>query len=267
MRKGPDCLLQCEVVLLACEILLRWRALAMPYAETMARLGGDLYMRKASVEYEASARYDDRLDIGARCLRIGTSSLRFDAAVFRRGELLVGGELVYVYADPATQRSQPVPGRLRAALDAFEAGAPALALQTGAWTDLRDEASALRSAVFIDEQNVPPELEWDDADDSAVHVVARNLLGDAVGTGRLLAADRGVGRIGRMAVVKGIRGSGAGSRVLDALLAVARERGDREVLLHAQCSAAGFYARAGFVARGPVFDEAGIAHVEMARAP
>src|SRR5688500_8942395 len=59
-----------------------WRALALPYAESMEHLGGDLYVRKASVEYEGSARYDDVLDVGIRCARIGNSSLVFGAAVF-----------------------------------------------------------------------------------------------------------------------------------------------------------------------------------------
>jgi YbgC/YbaW family acyl-CoA thioester hydrolase len=244
-----------------------WRAMAMPYAGTMARLGGDLYVRKATVEYRASARYDDRLDVGVRCRRIGTSSLAYGAAAFRRGELLVAGELVYVYADPAAQRSRPVPASLRGAIESFEAGEPPVAVETGPWTALGEEASALRRAVFVEEQKVPLDLEWDGADDGAVHAVARNRLGHAVATGRLLAAASGVGRIGRMAVADGIRGSGVGRAVLDALLAASRARGDREAVLHAQCSAATFYERAGFEARGPVFEEAGIAHVEMARAP
>jgi len=244
-----------------------WRALAMPYAETMARLGGDLYVRKATLEYEASARYDDRLDIGVRCLRIGNSSLICNLAAFRAGELLVSGELVYVFADPATQRSQPVPAALRRAIEAFEAGAPPVVVETGPWAALREEAAPLRTAVFVEEQQVPADLEWDGADETGVHAVARNLLGHAVATGRLLAAEGGVGRIGRMAVARGVRNGGVGRLVLEALLAASRARGDREAMLHAQCAAVPFYERAGFVARGPVFEEAGIAHVEMARAP
>lgn len=245
-----------------------WRALAMPYAETMERLGGDLYVRKATLDYLASARYDDVLHVGMRCLRIGASSMVWRAAAFRHGEPLVTGELVYVYADPATQRSQPVPPALRAAIDAFEAGAPALGVQTGDWAALGAEAAKLRTSVFVDEQKVPLDMEWDeaDADPSTVHAVARNLLGHAVGTGRLLVHAPGTARIGRMAVARGVRGAGVGRALLDALLAVARGRGDREAVLHAQCSAEAFYRRAGFAPRGAVFEEAGIAHVEMARA-
>ena len=108
-------------------------------------------------------------------------------------------------------------------------------------------------------------MEWDDADADAVHAVAFNRLGRALGTGRLLEHVPGIAKIGRMAVVQTFRHGGIGRAVLDALLDAARARGDREAMLHAQISAASFYERAGFVRRGPVFDEAGIAHVEMLR--
>ena len=99
-----------------------WRALAMPYAQTMDYLGGDLYVRKATVEYESSAHYDDVLDVGIRTMRIGNSSIFFQCGCFRQDELLVSCELVYVFADPATQTSKPVPQQLRDMLQAFEAG-------------------------------------------------------------------------------------------------------------------------------------------------
>jgi YbgC/YbaW family acyl-CoA thioester hydrolase len=240
-----------------------WRAMAMPYASTMAALGGDLYVRKATVEYHGSARYDDVLDIGMRCARIGTSSLLFHAGAFRQETPLVSGELVYVFANPATQRSRPVPAPLREALGAFEAGAPMVQVKLGPWADLGDEARALRTAVFVQEQKIPAALEWDAADADAVHAVARNRFGAALATGRLLQHAPGVGRIGRMAVDPAVRCSGVGRQVLDALMQASRERGDRALVLHAQRSAAAFYRRAGFEARGPEFDEAGIPHVEM----
>jgi YbgC/YbaW family acyl-CoA thioester hydrolase len=242
-----------------------WRAMAMPYAATMAALGGDLYVRKATVEYHGSARYDDVLDIGMRCARIGTSSLQFHAGAFRQETLLVSGELIYVFADPATQRSKPVPQPLRDALVAFEAGEPMVQVQLGSWVELGTEARVLRSAVFVQEQQIPAELEWDATDADAVHALARNRFGAALATGRLMRHAPGVGRIGRMAVDQAVRSSGVGRQVLDALLQAARERGDRELLLHAQRSAASFYLRAGFEPRGPEFDEAGIPHVEMTR--
>jgi YbgC/YbaW family acyl-CoA thioester hydrolase len=242
-----------------------WRALALPYAQTMESLGGDLYVRKATVEYLGSAHYDDLLDVGMRCKSIGNSSIVFSCAVFRQDELLVGGELVYVFADPSTQTPKSVPPELRAVMLGFEAGEPMLDVRVGSWAEVGRVAQAIRTAVFVDEQKVPAAMEWDEADAACVHSLASNRLGLALATGRLLEHAPGVAKIGRMAVVRTLRGSGAGRAVLDALLQAARERGDREVVLHAQTSAAGFYRRAGFVARGPEFEEAGIAHVEMTR--
>ena len=82
-----------------------WRAMALPYHETMEIYGGDMFVRKATVEYHASARYDDRLDVGLRVQRIGNSSMLFVGAIFRGEKALVTGELVYVYADPTTERA------------------------------------------------------------------------------------------------------------------------------------------------------------------
>jgi YbgC/YbaW family acyl-CoA thioester hydrolase len=241
-----------------------WRAMAMPYAETMVYLGGDLFVRKATLEYLASARYDDSLDIGVRCIRVGNSSILFGAAVFRGDALLVGGELVYVFANPATQSSVPVPAQLRKLMQDFEAGQPMLDVRLGTWDQLGREAQAIRTQVFVEEQQIPAELEWDAADASCVHALALNRFGMALGTGRLLEHAPGVSKIGRMAVLPAMRGAAIGRALLDALVDCARQRGDREVLLHAQSSAAGFYTRAGFTARGAPFDEAGIAHIEMA---
>lgn len=242
-----------------------WRALAMPYHEVMELLQGDLYVRKATLEYEGSARYDDQLDVGVRCTRIGNSSVVFEGAVFRAEERLVLGELVYVFADPATMRSKAVPPDLREVLLGFEAGKPMVDVRVGTWDQLGREAQKIRSVVFIDEQKIPAEMEWDAADAECVHAVAYNRFGMALATGRLLEHVPGTAKIGRMAVLPAMRGSNIGRAVLDALMAVARAQGEREVLLHAQISAAGFYQRAGFQTRGPQFDEAGIAHVEMVR--
>jgi YbgC/YbaW family acyl-CoA thioester hydrolase len=242
-----------------------WRALAMPYHETMHALGGDLYVRKATLEYLGSARYDDQLDVGVRMQRIGTSSIVFLFGVFRGERALVTGELVYVYADPSTQTSRPVPQMLRDWLQAFEEREPMVRVDTGDWATLKDPAQALREQVFVHEQGIAPELEWDEADASALHAVARNRGGLPLGTGRLLPYAPGVGRIGRMAVRADLRGSGVGMAVLQALTAAARHQGLRELVLHAQLTAAPFYRRVGFLARGPVFDEVGIPHQEMAR--
>ena len=244
-----------------------WRALAVPYAETMAQLDGDLFVRKATLDYLGSACYDDVLDIGMRCARIGTASMLFSGAVFRADRLLVSCELVYVFADPHTQTSKPVPTELRALIEGFEAGEAMLETRVGSWQEFGERAQTIRTRVFIEEQNIPAEMEWDAADAQAVHALALNRFGLPLATGRLLQHAPGVGRIGRMAVSQSVRGSGIGRNVLDALTAAARQRGDHEIVLHAQTSAQAFYARAGFSARGAVFEEAGIAHIEMTRRP
>jgi len=177
-----------------------WRQLAMPYAATMQQLGGDLYVKRAGVEYHASAEMDDFLDVCMRCDRIGNSSMTFTGAIFRGDELLITGELVYVYADPVAKKSQPVPAALRDMLEAFERGEDMVQLHLGNWHDLQMLASPLRTGVFVDEQKVPPEMEWDEDDATALHCVAVNRMGMALATGRLVQHAPGVSRIGRMAV-------------------------------------------------------------------
>lgn len=243
-----------------------WRALALPYEEAMHLLEGDLYVKKATVEFHASARMDDRLDIGLKCARIGNSSMLFTGAIFRGEELLITCELVYVFADPATQTSRPVPAPLRAALTGYEAGEAMVQVRTGSWQELGPDAGRIRTAVFVQEQHIPVELEWDAADASALHAVAYNRLGQAVATGRLLPAQDGVATIGRMAVHQVLRGCRVGEQVLRALAEAAHRRGDRAVTLHAQRTACSFYARLGFAAQGEPFEEAGIPHLTMSRA-
>jgi YbgC/YbaW family acyl-CoA thioester hydrolase len=246
-----------------------WRALALPYEATLAALDGDLFVRKSTLEYLAPAHYDDALEVGIRFESAGTSSLRFVAGVFRGEELLVHGEVVYVWTHARTKRPQPAPAELVDAFRAHAAGATLVGVAVGTWNELGAEAQAIRTEVFVDEQKVPLALERDAADRDAVHALARNRLGLAVGTGRLLAGE-GPGhpaRIGRMAVSRSLRGAHIGRAVLDALMAAARQRGDAEVMLHAQVSAIGFYLRAGFVEHGERFEEAGIGHVEMRRKP
>lgn len=240
-----------------------WRALALPYEEAMHQLGGDLYVKKATVEFHASARMDDSLEVALRCKRIGNSSMLFSGAIFRGEQLLITSELVYVFADPATQTSRPVPPVLREILLAYEAGETVLHTRTGGWEALGPLAAPLRTRVFVQEQQIPAELEWDEDDAQAVHAVALNRMGQPLATGRLLQHAPGVGRIGRMAVHPALRGSGIGRQVLQTLKAVAAQRGDRELMLHAQRSAQAFYNRQGFKARGEGFVEAGIAHIEM----
>ena len=240
-----------------------WRTLALPYEVAMQEMGGELYVKKVSMEYHASARFDDQLDVAVQCQKIGTSSIIFAGAMYRGDDLLVTCELLYVFADPITQRSCPVPEALRKVLENFEAGQPVLTLKTGNWEDLGWDAMEIRIEVFVDEQLIPLELENDEDDADAFHAVAYNGFGQVVATGRLLKGQQGQGRIGRMAVKRVLRGSGQGAAVLAALLAEATRRGDSELALHAQTSAQGFYERLGFKARGDVFDEVGLTHIEM----
>lgn len=243
-----------------------WRALALPYEAAMEHLGGDLYVKKAGLEYHASARYDDQLRIGMKCERIGNSSIQFRGGVFRGDTLLVEGELIYVYANPATQTSKPVPHALRDTLTGFEAGEAMVEIRLGAWAQLGEAARQVRTEVFVQEQQIPLELEWDEDDATALHAVAYNRLGMPVATGRLLQHGPDVARIGRMAVTRVLRGSGLGRDILQSLLQAAAQRGDRAVLLHAQRSAEAFYLQLGFQPQGDPFEEAGIPHIEMVRA-
>jgi YbgC/YbaW family acyl-CoA thioester hydrolase len=240
-----------------------WRAMALPYEDAMHLLGGELYLKKASVEFDASARMDDWLDIGMCTTRMGNSSMTLSGAVFRGDQHLVSGELIYVFADPATQTSRPIPAGLRAMIQGFDQGADPCSLRLGTWANLGTEAAAVRRAVFIDEQGIAVEDEWDEADAQAIHAVVSNPLGQALATGRLLSAGPGVARIGRMAVLRAMRGTGLGRRVLLHLMDAARARGDEVVRLSAQRSAEGFYQGMGFTAIGAPYDEVGIPHIEM----
>lgn len=136
-------------------------------------------------------------------------------------------------------------------------------LRIGDWNALGQDASAVRRAVFVQEQGIAAEDEWDAADAQCLHAVLSDELHQPVATGRLLPAEAGVAHIGRMAVLRHQRGKGWGARVLQALEHAARARGDQAIELSAQCSAQGFYARQGYVAQGLPYDEVGIAHVRM----
>jgi YbgC/YbaW family acyl-CoA thioester hydrolase len=240
-----------------------WRALCLPYQPTMDALEGDLYVVKATVEFHASARGDDQIEVAMQCSRIGTSSLTFTGAIFRGDEHLITGEIVYVFADPATQKSKPVPPALREIMLGFEAGEAMSTVQVGPWSTLGPDAQHIRTEVFVHEQRIPKELEWDAADATAVHAVAYNRLGVPVATGRYLEGQAGKVKVGRMAVNRVLRGGHLGRDVLHALMNAARAQGADEVVLHAQRSAEGFYSRLGYQQRGAPFVEAGIDHVEM----
>jgi predicted GNAT family N-acyltransferase len=125
-----------------------------------------------------------------------------------------------------------------------------------------DRSRALRQQVFCDEQGVRPQAEFDGLDDEAVHLVGFDGEG-LIATCRLLFAEDGVCRLGRMAVCGRARRTGAGRRLLAAAEQVARKRNAGEVLIHAQRQAEPFYAACGFAAEGETFEEEGIPHVLM----
>ena len=127
------------------------------------------------------------------------------------------------------------------------------------WQATRDKLHAVRRTVFIEEQHVPEELEWDEIDERCYHVLAFAADGTPIGTGRLVLD----GHIGRMAVLKEWRGKGVGSAILKFLLVLAQKEGFESVQLHAQRQAVSFYAKHGFKAAGKEFMEAGIPHRAM----
>lgn len=128
------------------------------------------------------------------------------------------------------------------------------------WDAGREPLSNLRRGVFVEEQKVPEELEWDGEDANCLHFLAE--AGDEpVGTARLTPD----GQVGRMAVLPGWRGQGIGRALMGAILEAARERGHAALYLNAQVHAEAFYAAFGFVAEGGVFDDAGIPHRRMTR--
>ncbi|SDU91196.1 Predicted N-acyltransferase, GNAT family [Pseudomonas mucidolens] len=128
------------------------------------------------------------------------------------------------------------------------------------WLKDNAEIRRIREAVFIAEQSVPPELEWDSDDDGAVHFLA--FEGDfPIGTARLLPS----GEIGRVSVLKDWRGLKVGDALMEAVIAETERRGQTRQFLSAQVYAAPFYERLGFKVVSDEFLEVGIPHVDMVR--
>lgn len=128
----------------------------------------------------------------------------------------------------------------------------------------REACFSLRKDVFVEEQNVPVELELDEYDATATHFLMRDANGAPVATARLLN-KHGLAKIGRVAVLKAVRGQGLGLELMRAVLDEARRQGFREAVLDSQTYAILFYERLGFVAEGDEFDDAGIPHFLMRR--
>jgi len=147
-------------------------------------------------------------------------------------------------------------------------------LRVAASEDELAQVRAVRREVFVEEQAVPEELEYDQYDATSVHLLARTADGVPLGTGRLIHGEQALkltggtpGRVllGRLAVVKAARGTGLGAQLVRAIEQAGREHGGTELELHAQVQALGFYERLGYTAEGPVYQDAGIPHRTMTR--
>ncbi len=127
------------------------------------------------------------------------------------------------------------------------------------WQNETDNLRSIREIVFINEQNVPEEMEWDEFDTISKHVLALDNDRKPIGTARLLPD----GRIGRMAVLKEWRGKGVGSAMLKRLLQELMRQNVTQAILNAQTSVIQFYQKYGFQTEGEEFIEAGIPHIKM----
>lgn len=141
--------------------------------------------------------------------------------------------------------------------------APDVVARLASWPADRAVIKSIRHAVFVTEQHVPPDLEWDGLDNQCQHCIVTCSSAaphpEPVATGRLQPD----GKIGRMAVLPEYRSGGLGGRVLMLLIKKAKDSGMTRVYLYAQVHAMPFYSRYGFMPYGDEFDEAGIAHIAM----
>ncbi len=136
---------------------------------------------------------------------------------------------------------------------------PGFSVTRACWPDQAEQLRFVREQVFVVEQKVPLDLEWDGLDQEAIHLLARDTQGAPIGTARLLPD----GQIGRMAVLPSWRRKGVGRALLLGLLELAAQRPGQAPFLNAQTSALSFYRNLGFRPRGGVFMEAGIPHRRM----
>jgi predicted GNAT family N-acyltransferase len=138
----------------------------------------------------------------------------------------------------------------------------------GLWSELGKDAADIRTEVFVKEQGIPAEVEWDETDKVCVHVLVYSETGSiskAVGTGRLIAPVKanGPAKIGRMAVLKEYRRQGIGDDIMQALIEHAFDAGYASIELSAQAYVQGFYANHGFEPEGEPHEEVGIPHQKM----
>ncbi len=136
-----------------------------------------------------------------------------------------------------------------------------ISIQITHWDEAKSHVMPIRREIFIIEQQVPEELEWDEFDQDALHAIVKKEQ-EVIGTARLII-DKAIARIGRMAIKQDFRGQGIGQEMLEALVTKSLELHVTLIKLHAQVHAVSFYAKLGFEAHGEIFSEAGIDHVNM----
>lgn len=130
-----------------------------------------------------------------------------------------------------------------------------------------DEVLAIRREVFVEEQGVPVELEMDDHQTEATYFLALDEDGNAVATGRLRVKGDEL-KFERIATLRSARGQGIGRVLMEYMQNYASEvHPHLRPFMHAQASAIAFYEKIGWVTTGPRFEEAGIEHAVMVRAP
>ena len=230
-----------------------WRALALPYHETMAQLRGDLYVRKATLEYQGSARYDDLLDVGIRCARIGNSSMLFAGRGVPRRAAAGARRAGLCVRRPGRRRP---PGRCRprcaTCCTASKPAQPMVDVRVGDWADARPRRARdpqrgvrARSRASRPSWNATPPTRrrctrWPSTASACRWPPAG-----------CWTHGPGVAKIGRMAVRPALRGAGIGRAVLDALM-----RGGARSAATARCCCTPRPARwasmprAGFTPRG-----------------
>ena len=127
------------------------------------------------------------------------------------------------------------------------------------WHDGEPLLKSVRQAVFVEEQGIPEDLEWDGRDETCRHALALSLEGQAIGCGRIKAD----GHIGRIAVLPEWRNQKVGTAIVEALLSYARSQGYPSVDVDAQVQAVPFYRIFGFDENGETFMDAGLPHIKM----
>ncbi|KXO86016.1 GNAT family acetyltransferase [Acinetobacter venetianus] len=131
-------------------------------------------------------------------------------------------------------------------------------VKQGSWDQLQQDAKLIRELVFISEQNIPEQDEWDDQDAISQHFVVYD-HNQPIATARLLANNS----VGRVAVLKAYRGQGIGRLIMLEIIAYAQAQKRPSLQLSSQVHAISFYEKLGFSIQGDEYDECGIPHIEM----